>query len=92
MSIYNYQLRFVNRFLFVRQETINRVDDQLNIDSIEEIDNTKTAEINTNFTNYLTEDSEGGQRELFYCKQLGFAMEKIRDGFTLKDLWEVIPS
>lgn len=74
------------------QEKIDREDDQLHIDNIEEIDNTKTAEINTHFTNYLTEDSTGGQREPFYCKQLGFAMEKIRDGFALKDLWEVIPS
>ncbi|KAJ6649131.1 Bardet-Biedl syndrome 5 protein like [Pseudolycoriella hygida] len=75
-----------------KQEKVDREDDQLRIDNIEEIDNTKTAEINTNFTNYLADDSTSGQREPFYCKQLGFAMEKIRDGFTLKDLWEVIPS
>lgn len=74
------------------QEKIDREDDQLHIDAIEEIDNTKTGEINTNFSNYLADDSIGSQREPFYCKQLGFAMEKIRDGFTLKDLWEVIPS
>lgn len=74
------------------QEKIDREDDQLHIDAIEEIDNTKTGEINTNFSNYLADESIGSQREPIYCKQLGFAMEKIRDGFTLKDLWEVIPS
>lgn len=77
---------------FLIQEKIDRQDEQLQIDNIEEIDNSKNAEINTNFTNYLADESTGGQREPFYCKQLGFAMEKIRDGFNLKDLWEVIPS
>lgn len=71
---------------------MDREDDQLHIDNIDEIDNSKATEINTKFSNYLAEDSTAGQREPFYCKQLGFAMEKIREGFTLKDLWEVIPS
>lgn len=64
----------------------------LQIDQIEEVDESKSNEINTKFSTYLAEGSTGGFRKPFYCKELGFAMEKIKDGFTLKDLWEVIPT
>lgn len=69
-----------------------RDDDTISIDKITEVDESKTDEINTKFSTYLAEGTETGRRPPFYCKELGFAMEKIKDGFTLKDLWEVIPT
>ena len=49
-------------------------------------------EINTKFTAYMSEGDSGIRREPVYCKELGFAMEKLKDGYTLNDLWAVIPS
>jgi Bardet-Biedl syndrome 5 protein len=67
--------------------------DEPTIDDIEELDTSRTSEINSNFSAYLSEGDSGIQRrEPFYCKELGFAMETLKDGYTLKDLWEVIPS
>lgn len=67
-------------------------DNKLLVDDIEEIDNSKAGEMNTKFSNYLSDDSVPDQQEPVYCKELGFAMEKIKDGYTLNDLWHVIPS
>ncbi|KAL1385334.1 hypothetical protein pipiens_012965 [Culex pipiens pipiens] len=69
------------------------------IDDIEELDQSGVGEINSKFTAYLA-DSDGaqgvlgadGRRRPVYCKELGFAMEAIKEGYTLKDLWEVVPS
>lgn len=74
------------------QEVIEPDDDTISIDKITEVDESKSNEINTKFSTYLAEGTETGRRPPFYCKELGFAMEKIKDGFTLKDLWEVVPS
>lgn len=63
----------------------------LRIDDIEEIDAQASSEINSKFTAYLTEDNEK-RREQFYCKELGLAMEKLKDGYTIKDLWDVMGS
>ena len=62
------------------------------MDEIEEVDNSANSEINTKFSTYLADDSNELQRKPFYCKELGFAMEKIKDGFSLNDLWEVVPT
>lgn len=58
------------------------------------MDSTKDGEINTKFSNYLADDNNGTNkhREPTYCKELGFAMERIKEGYTLSDLWDVIPS
>lgn len=74
------------------QEVNDQEDDTISIDKITEVDETKTDEINTKFSTYLADGAKNECREPVYCKELGFAMEKIKDGFTLKDLWEVIPS
>lgn len=74
------------------QEAPEQDNDTISIDKISEVDETKTNEINTKFSTYLADGAENELRQPFYCKELGFAMEKIKDGFTLKDLWEVIPS
>lgn len=57
-----------------------------------EVDESQSDEINTKFSTYLAEGTDTGRRPPFYCKALGFSMEKIKDGFTLKDLWEVVPT
>lgn len=69
----------------------NEKEDLLRIEEITEIDNVASSEINSKFTSYLNQgDSNGKHREPFYCKELGFAMEKLRDGYSVKDLWNVI--
>lgn len=63
------------------------------IDQIEEIDDKKTNEISYKLSAYLAEgagDSGTGHGVPFYCKDLGFSMEKIKDGYSLKDLWNVL--
>jgi Bardet-Biedl syndrome 5 protein len=62
----------------------------LKIEEITEIDNVASSEINSKFTSYLNQGDDEKHREPYYCKELGFAMEKLRDGYTLKDLWSVI--
>uniref|UniRef100_A0AAG5CZG8 BBSome complex member BBS5 PH domain-containing protein n=1 Tax=Anopheles atroparvus TaxID=41427 RepID=A0AAG5CZG8_ANOAO len=67
------------------------------IDDIEEFDSTAGSDINSKFTAYLADTSAGGagsgsKRKPFYCKELGFAMESLKDGYTIKDLWDVLPS
>lgn len=63
------------------------------VDQIEEIDDKKTNEISYKLSAYLAEGvGEFGTSHAvpFYCKDLGFSMEKIKDGYTLKDLWNVL--
>ncbi|XP_058118707.1 Bardet-Biedl syndrome 5 protein homolog [Anopheles ziemanni] len=67
------------------------------IDDIEEFDSTAGSDINSKFTAYLADAGSGGdgsgmKRKPFYCKELGFAMESLKDGYTVKDLWDVLPS
>ncbi|KAL9888815.1 Bardet-Biedl syndrome 5 protein [Glossina fuscipes fuscipes] len=67
------------------------------IEEYEEIDERQEKEINSKLNNYLAEgnliatEDEKPPREPVYCKELGFAMERIRDGYKLKDLWDVLP-
>lgn len=78
--------------LFLVETFQDREEDPLRIDDIPEIDNVASSEINCKFTAYLSEGDSGTHREPFYCKELGFAMEKLRDGYTIKDLWNVMGS
>ena len=43
------------------------------------------------FAAYLAEAAQE-DREIVFCKELGVAMEKIKDGFTLESLWSVLPA
>uniref|UniRef100_A0A1A9WS11 BBSome complex member BBS5 PH domain-containing protein n=1 Tax=Glossina brevipalpis TaxID=37001 RepID=A0A1A9WS11_9MUSC len=67
------------------------------IEEFEEIDERQEREINSKLNNYLAEgnwtamENEKPPREPIYCKELGFAMERIRDGYKLKDLWDILP-
>lgn len=63
----------------------------ISYDEIEEIDENPN-EINTKYSTYLTDSNNDGPREPTYSKEIGFAIEKIKDGFNLKDLWEVLPA
>jgi len=44
------------------------------------------------FAAYFADSHQDGDREPEFNPQLGLAMEKLRDGMTLKGLWEVMPS
>ena len=35
---------------------------------------------------------QSSDREPVYSDQLGLAVEKLKEGFTLQGLWEVVPS
>ena len=40
----------------------------------------------------LTDGCTGHKdREVVFSEELGLAIEKLKDGFTIKQLWEVIP-
>ncbi|XP_036346698.1 Bardet-Biedl syndrome 5 protein homolog [Rhagoletis pomonella] len=65
-------------------------------DEFLEIDERQEREVNTKLNTYLAEGTaitgtEAPTREPVYCKELGFAMERIRDGYKLQDLWDVLP-
>ncbi|XP_066995099.2 Bardet-Biedl syndrome 5 protein homolog isoform X1 [Anabrus simplex] len=60
-------------------------------DDIEEFDDTFN-EMSNAFVAYIADGSHEQDREPVYCKELGLAIEKLKDNFTLQSLWEVIPS
>lgn len=39
---------------------------------------------------YAISTDDGTSREPQFNEELGLAIEKLKDGFNLKDLWEVI--
>ncbi|ODM88251.1 Bardet-Biedl syndrome 5 protein, partial [Orchesella cincta] len=41
---------------------------------------------------YTGESQNAHRRQIVYSEELGLAIEKPKDGFTLQQLWEVIPS
>ncbi|GIY29056.1 bardet-Biedl syndrome 5 protein homolog [Caerostris darwini] len=59
------------------------------IDEDVEIINTKECDT---FAAYFADENHLRDREPVYCEELGLAVEKIKDGFTMSSLWEVIPS
>nr|AAY55647.1 IP10720p [Drosophila melanogaster] len=70
---------------------------QIKVDNFEELDERQEREINTKLNSYLAEGCLGkvpsqGERAPVYCKELGFAMEPIGDGYKLQDLWNVMPT
>ncbi|KAH8359082.1 hypothetical protein KR093_004231 [Drosophila rubida] len=71
---------------------------QFKIDDYQEMDERQEREINTKLNNYLADGclgvlaNEQTTREPVYCKELGFAMEPIPDGYKLQDLWHVLPT
>lgn len=73
---------------------------QFKVENFEELDQRQEREINTKLNSYLAEGCLGNQsaanqevrEDPVYCKELGFAMERIRDGYKLQDLWNVMPT
>ena len=59
------------------------------MDDINEIDESSYGSRDA-FAAYLAEETHK-DREIVFCKELGVAMEKIKDGFTLESLWSVLP-
>lgn len=69
----------------------------LRVDDHEEVDTSdaaaSAAEVGTKIANYLADEQpDEAPQAPVYCAELGFAIEPIREGYTLADLWEVVPS
>nr|CAD7427699.1 unnamed protein product [Timema monikensis] len=60
-------------------------------DDIEEVDETGD-EMSNAFVAYFADGGHERDREPVYSPELGLAIEKLKEGFTLKSLWEVIPT
>lgn len=70
--------------------------EEFKTEEFQEIDERQEREVNTKLNTYLAEGmpvagTEAPIREPVYCKELGFAMERIREGYKLQDLWDVLP-
>lgn len=67
----------------------------LRVDDVEEVDHSDAATgISTKMANYLADEQMFGDGEEVkqptYCEELGLAIEPIREGYTLNDLWQVV--
>lgn len=56
-----------------------------------EIDEQNGKEHNDAIAAYLADDIQSKNSDVVYCPQLGLAIERIKEGFTLDSLWHVIP-
>ena len=71
------------------EETYQR--QRSNIDDIDEIDQTHSESTDV-FAAYLADGGlEGQDREPVFSPELGLSIERIKDGFTLQGLWQVMP-
>ena len=61
------------------------------IEDVEEFDE-KIDELSNAFVAYFADTGHEKDREPVYSPELGLAIEKLKDGFTLQSLWEVIPN
>ncbi|RWS14300.1 DUF1448 domain containing protein-like protein [Dinothrombium tinctorium] len=63
------------------------------IDQNEFLDEVKESNPDV-IASYLAENSTSieNDNQPIYCSQLGLAIEKIKDGFTLESLWNVVPT
>lgn len=63
---------------------------QLIIDQFNEVEEPK-GEMTNVLTAYLADEGHAKDRLPVYSDELGFAIETIKEGYTLQKLWEVIP-
>ncbi|XP_037093681.1 Bardet-Biedl syndrome 5 protein homolog [Pollicipes pollicipes] len=72
-------------------ESASMTADQLSndMDNIAEIDDTEPPA--DTFASYFADGDHAQDREPVYCPELGLAMERLKDGFTLQSLWQVVP-
>ncbi|KDR08011.1 Bardet-Biedl syndrome 5 protein-like protein [Zootermopsis nevadensis] len=61
------------------------------VENIQEFDDTKD-ELSNAFVAYFVDSGHKKDREPVYSPELGLAIEKLKDGFTIQSLWEVLPS
>ncbi|KAF5272752.1 hypothetical protein FQA39_LY07779 [Lamprigera yunnana] len=60
-------------------------------DDLEEIDEGKNEMSNALIT-YMANADHAKDRPVVYSKELGLAIESLKEGYTLQKLWEVVPS
>ncbi|XP_068152716.1 Bardet-Biedl syndrome 5 protein homolog [Drosophila tropicalis] len=100
-----YDVQDAKQRLAAAAEEAAQIASQFKIEDFQELDERQEREINTKLNRYLAENclgnncnngSAGNDRSTrvhpVYCKELGFAMERIRDGYKLQDLWNVMPT
>jgi Bardet-Biedl syndrome 5 protein len=61
------------------------------IEDIQEFDDAGN-ELSNAFVAYFADSGHKKDREPVYSPELGLAIEKLKDGFTIQSLWEVLPS
>ena len=71
-----------------KSEEVIKIDNSM--DDVNEIDDTN-YESQDAFAAYLADGQQRKDSEIVFCRELGVAMEKIKDGFTLESLWSVLP-
>ena len=100
MHISSQPLTFVWNSQTLDQESEQEKQYRLNAaitDDVDEVDNNPELASDA-FAAYFADGhhSGSGRREkpleIVYNEELGLAIEKPKDGFTLQSLWEVIPS
>jgi len=64
--------------------TVERVQDDVEIETTEDQSDA--------FAAYFADGNKQTDREPVYSEELGLAIEKLKDGFTLSGLWEVVPT
>lgn len=61
------------------------------IDDLDLVEDSK-GEISNSMLAYLADEGHTEDRPPVYCPELGLAIESLKPGYTLQQLWEVIPS
>lgn len=65
--------------------------EDLTIDPVEDDIEINEEHTSDAFAAYFADSHQDGDREPVFNTELGLAVEKLRDGMTLKSLWEVMP-
>ncbi|CAH3147692.1 unnamed protein product [Pocillopora meandrina] len=67
--------------------------DEVTVDPVQDdIEIVNEGEGTDAFAAYFADGDKSSDREPVYSEQLGLAVEKLKDGFTLQGLWEVVPT
>lgn len=67
--------------------------DEVTVDPVQDdIEIVNEGEGTDAFAAYFADGDKSSDREPVYSDQLGLAVEKLKEGFTLQGLWEVVPS
>ncbi|XP_071449308.1 BBSome complex member BBS5 [Hetaerina americana] len=89
----NYGVEFIKESTEGKQKELTKDDYFKSEFGSEDIDSVEEDKFSNAYSAYLADGhATGKSREPIYSKELGLAIEKPPDGFTLKSLWEVIPS